>query len=61
VGSVSSDQQAEAIRFIVFMLETLRDTRAQLAGADQVNNHVTGQVKSFLRILSVSDMIYPEP
>ena len=51
-----SDQQAEATRFIVFMLEALRDTLKQLAGADQVSDHVTDQVKSFLRVLSAGDM-----
>lgn len=55
-----SDQQAEATRFIVFMLEALRDTLEQLAGADQVSDHVTDQVKSFLRVLSAGDMTLSE-
>ena len=54
-----SDQQAEATRFIVFMLEALRDTLEQLT-ADQVSDHVTDQVKSFLRVLSVGDMTLSE-
>ncbi len=55
-----SDQQAEATRFIIFMLEALRDTLDQLAGADQVTDQVTGQVMSFLRILSPGDMTLAE-
>lgn len=55
-----SDQQAEATRFIVFMLEALRDTLKQLAGADQVTDQVTDQVKAFLRVLSVGDMTLSE-
>ena len=54
-----SDRQAEATRFIVFMLVALRDTLEQLA-ADQVSDHVTDQVKSFLRILSMGDMTLSE-
>jgi Fic family protein len=55
-----SDQQAEATRFIVFMLEALRDTLEQLAAADQVSDHVTDQVKSFMRVLSAGDMTLSE-
>lgn len=55
-----SDQQAAATRFIVFMLEALRDTLDQLAGADQVSDHVTDQVKSLLRVLSAGDMTLSE-
>jgi len=51
-----SDRQAEATRFIVFMLKALRDTLDHLATADQVSDHVTAQVKSFLRVLSAGDM-----
>jgi len=54
-----SDRQAEATRLIVFILEVLRDTLEQLA-ADQVGDHVTDQVKSFLRILSMGDMTLSE-
>ncbi|MBE0556186.1 MAG: Fic family protein [Proteobacteria bacterium] len=54
-----SDQQAEATRFIVFMLEALRDALAQLA-SDQASDHVTDQVRSFLRILSAGDMTLSE-
>ena len=55
-----SDQQAEATRFIVFMLAALRDTLDQIAVSDQVGDHVTDQVKSFLRVLSVGDMTLSE-
>jgi Fic family protein len=55
-----SDKQAEATRFIVFMLEALRDTLEQLAGADQVTDQVTDQVKSFLRVLSEGEMTLSE-
>ena len=51
-----SDQQADATRFIVFMLEALRDTLGQLAVDDPVGDHVTDQVKTFLRVLSVGAM-----
>jgi hypothetical protein len=51
-----SDQQADATRFIVFMLESLRDTLGQLAVDDPVGDHVTDQVKTFLRVLSVGAM-----
>jgi predicted glycosyltransferase len=50
-----SDWQADATRFVVFMLEALRDTLHQLA-ADQVGDQVTDQVKSFLRVLSAGEM-----
>lgn len=53
-------RQSEATRFIVFMLEALCDTLDQLAGADQVSDHVTDQVKSFLRVLSAGDMTLSE-
>lgn len=55
-----SDKQAEATHFIVFVLEALRDTLDQFAGTDQVGDHVTDQVKSFLRVLSSSDMTLSE-
>ncbi len=55
-----SDQQAEATRFIVFMLEALRDTLKQLAATDQVSDQVTDQVKSFLRALSEGDLTMSE-
>lgn len=54
-----SDQQADATRFVVFMLEALRDTLQQLA-ADQVGDQVTDQVKSFLRVLTAGDMTVSE-
>ena len=50
-----SDRQADATRFVVFMLEALRDTLHQLA-ADQVTDQVTDQVKSLLRILAAGEM-----
>jgi hypothetical protein len=54
-----SDQQADATRFIVFMLEALRDTLHQLA-ADQVTDQVTDQVKSLLRVLAAGEMTVSE-
>jgi Fic family protein len=54
-----SDQQADATRFVVFMLEALRDTLHQLT-ADQVGDQVTDQVKSFLRVLTVGEMTLSE-
>lgn len=50
-----SDQQADATRFVVFMLEALRDTLHQLA-ADQVTDPVTDQVKSLLTLLTKGDL-----
>ncbi len=55
-----SDQEATATRFIAFILAALRDTLKQIAGTDQVGDHVTDQVKSFLRALSVGDMTLSE-
>lgn len=54
-----SDQQADATRFVVFMLEALRDTLHQLA-ADQVGDQVTDQVKSLLNILTAGEMTLSE-
>jgi len=54
-----SDQQADATRFVVFMLEALRDTLQQLA-SDQVGDQVTDQVKSLLRVLTAGDMTVSE-
>jgi Fic family protein len=54
-----SDQQADATRFVVFMLEALWDTLHQLA-ADQVGDQVTDQVKTLLRCLSAGDMTASE-
>lgn len=54
-----SDRQADATRFVVFMLEALRDTLHQLA-ADQVTDQVTDQVKSLLRVLAAGEMTFSE-
>ncbi|MHB8771247.1 MAG: Fic family protein [Syntrophales bacterium] len=54
-----SDQQADATRFVVFMLGALRDTLHQLT-ADQVTDQVTDQVKWFLRLLAKGDLTLAE-
>jgi Fic family protein len=54
-----SDQEADATRFVVFMLEALRDTLKPFA-ADQVTDQVTDQVKSFVRILSEGNLTLAE-
>ena len=54
-----ADQQADATRFVIFMLEALRDTLEQFA-TDQVGDQVTDQVKSLLRVLTAGDMTVSE-
>jgi hypothetical protein len=54
-----TDRQADATRFVVFMLEALRDTLRQLA-TDQGGDQVTDQVKSLLRVLAADDMTVSE-
>jgi len=56
----SSDRQAEATDFIVFMLQALRDTLNSLAETDQVADQVTDQVKSLLRVLSAGELTLAE-
>ena len=56
----SSDRQAEATDFIVFMLQAFRDTLNSLAETDQAADQVTDQVKSLLHVLAAGELTLAE-